>query len=156
MFTGWPGSSSELTEENTVASVGPYALNIDRPLAHRSTNSGPAASPPVTTTRNTSKPPGSTDANAAGVTNACETRSSPNNRANSTPPYTSVGAITIVAPPQNANTNSNTDASKLVDANARTRDPTPTPNRLRSSSAMSASPRWVTTTPFGTPVEPDV
>ncbi len=148
--------SGSLTDENTVASVGPYALNSDRPAPHRSTSSALAASPPVTTTFRSSRPDGSTDANAAGVTNAWVTDSPDNTAANSEPPYTSVGAITSVPAPPKASSTSSTDASKLVDANASTRESVVTRKRDRSSSTKSPSPRCVTTTPFGTPVDPEV
>ncbi len=74
------------------------------------------ASPPTTTTRNASSPLGSTDASAAGVTNACVTPSERKISANSAPPYTVVGAITIVDAAPNAISNSRTEASKLGEA----------------------------------------
>ena len=51
---------------------------------------------------------------------------------------------------------SSTDASKLNEANCSTRVPGPAPSAGRSASARFASPWWVTTTPFGAPVDPDV
>ncbi|NIL77568.1 hypothetical protein RhoFasB10_03713 [Rhodococcus sp. B10] len=86
MSTGIPGCSSSEIDEKIVPSVGPYALNIDRPGAHRSTSSGEHASPPVAMTSRCRRPVGSTDARAAGVTNACVTLLSSNNRDSSGPP----------------------------------------------------------------------
>ena len=51
---------------------------------------------------------------------------------------------------------SHTDASKLLDANWSTRLELSTPSRAPCSATMLARPVWVTTTPLGTPVEPDV
>ncbi|OQM80782.1 hypothetical protein B0E55_02920 [Rhodococcus sp. 66b] len=108
--------------EATVDSVGPYALKNPRTppsgsgTAHLATRDRELASPPTTTTRNASSPLGSTDASAAGVTNACVTPSEHKISASSAPPYTVVGAITIVDAEPNAISNSRTDASKLGEA----------------------------------------
>ena len=93
-----------------------------RSTAHRASSSGDHASPPTTTTRKSGKPSGSTDANAAGVTKACDTRSDTNNFHNSTPPNTDASATTIVDDAPTANSNSNTDASKLGEAKCSVRE----------------------------------
>ncbi|OSY49030.1 hypothetical protein BG846_05373 [Streptomyces fradiae ATCC 10745 = DSM 40063] len=51
---------------------------------------------------------------------------------------------------------SKTDASKLGEANWSTREPGRTSMRSRWVRDRSAMPRWVTTTPLGRPVEPEV
>ncbi len=140
----------------TVASVGPYALNIRRPGAHCATSSGGQASPPVATHSRAVSPAGSTDASAAGVTNACVTLFSRSRSRSSSPPRTVGGATTIVAPDPTASSSSRMEASKLGDEKCRVRDRGVIPNRVRSSAAKFARPRCDTTTPFGTPVEPDV
>jgi hypothetical protein len=48
------------------------------------------------------------------------------------------------------------EASKLGEAKCSTRASPVTANRSRSSVAKFANPAWVTTTPFGRPVDPDV
>ncbi|KAF0963862.1 hypothetical protein MLGJGCBP_03001 [Rhodococcus sp. T7] len=86
MVTGSPGTSWSLILDTTVASVGPYALNMRLPGAHRATSSGGHASPPVTTHSRAVSPAGSTDESAAGVTKQCVTRSVSSTRASSAPP----------------------------------------------------------------------
>ncbi|MCP9962829.1 hypothetical protein LUX05_18390 [Streptomyces somaliensis] len=51
---------------------------------------------------------------------------------------------------------SKTAASKLGEANWSTRESGVTSIRSRWVRARSAMPRWVTTTPLGRPVEPEV
>ncbi len=104
-----------------VVSVGPYPLWNRRPGAQRATRSGGHASPPTTTVSRSSSPVGSTDARAAGVTNAWVTRSLRSSSASSSPPYTDGGATTIVDPDPTASNSSSTDASKLGDAKCRVR-----------------------------------
>ena len=52
--------------------------------------------------------------------------------------------------------NSNTDASKLGEENCNTRSPGTTAYRSASAAEKLANPAWVTTTPLGRPVDPDV
>jgi len=94
--------------------------------------------------------------NAAGVRNAWVTRSAASNRANSNPPGNPGGATTSVPAAPNANRYSSIAASKLGEENPNTRDPGPVAHRSRNSAAKSSSPRWVTTTPLGTPLDPEV
>ncbi|GAA4488615.1 hypothetical protein GCM10023094_48800 [Rhodococcus olei] len=156
-MTGTSGVIGPVTAATTVASVGPYALNRLRPgRVHCRTSSGGQVSPPVTTETRAGRSSGSTDASAAGVTNAWVTRSRRSSAVSSVPPYICGGATTIVAPDPTASSSSRIDASKLGDEKCSVRDRAVTPKRTRSSSARFASPRWVTTTPFGTPVDPDV
>lgn len=66
------------------------------------------------------------------------------------------GATTRVAPALSAINISNTEASKLGDAKCRTRDPDVTARSSRSSVTRFTRPRWVTATPLGRPVDPEV
>ncbi|SLJ70353.1 Uncharacterised protein [Mycobacteroides abscessus subsp. abscessus] len=79
-------------------------------------------------------------ASAAGVMKACVIRSRSSSSASSSPPYTSGGQITMVAPGPRASSRSSIEVS----------------SRSRSSSAKFDRPAWVTATPFGVPVEPEV
>ncbi len=64
--------------------------------------------------------------------------------------------MTRAAPAAKAMSISITEASKLGEANCRTRLSGPTLSRSRWDSANAAMPPWVTTTPLGRPVEPEV
>ncbi len=60
-------------------------------------------------------------------------------------------------PPDSSAWHSSQNArSKPVAANASTREWSPTPSRSVWVSISLATPLWVSTTPFGRPVEPDV
>nr|GLK35448.1 hypothetical protein GCM10017611_23010 [Rhodococcus wratislaviensis] len=85
-MTDSPTTKPPLAFDMIVASVGPYALNIRRPGAHRATNSGGHASPATTKAPNAPTAAGSTDDNAVGVNTACVTDSPTKIRANSSPP----------------------------------------------------------------------
>ena len=74
----------------------------------------------------------------------------------SSPPKTVGGAMTMVAPVPVARSSSKTEASKLGEATARVRESGVMVNRSRCSAARLASPWWVTATPLGVPVEPEV
>ncbi len=70
------------------------------------------------------------------------------------------GAATRQAPCRHASHISSQEASKATESPARTRSPGPIGssgrNRRASASTKAAALRWVTATPFGLPVEPDV
>ncbi len=70
------------------------------------------------------------------------------------------GAGTRQAPCRHASHISSHDASKATDNPASTRSPGPSgasrQNRRASASTNAAALRWVTATPFGVPVEPEV
>nr|WP_284466957.1 hypothetical protein [Actinomadura madurae] len=68
----------------------------------------------------------------------------------------SCGASTSVAPCRSAMQISDTAASKPREANCRTRLAGPTPNSSAWAADRLGIPRWVTTTPLGRPVEPEV
>jgi hypothetical protein len=69
--TPCPATNGRLIVATTLDSVGPYALIIRRPPAHRWTSSADVASPPTTNVRNPSTVCAGKLANAAGGTNAC-------------------------------------------------------------------------------------
>ena len=95
-------------------------------------------------------------ASAAGVTKAWETRCSASSLARSSPPKIDAGAITCVDAALIAIMISKMDASKLGDAKCKTRDDEVSENRGPISANRLARPRWVTPTPLGRPVEPEV
>ncbi|SLJ21651.1 Uncharacterised protein [Mycobacteroides abscessus subsp. abscessus] len=73
------------------------------------------------------------------------------------PPPNTLGATAIrVAAPPTASSSSNTEASKDGEAKCSTRACGVTRNRSRCSATSAASPAWVTVTPLGVPVEPEV
>ncbi|PBI99394.1 hypothetical protein BKP42_20570 [Rhodococcus erythropolis] len=92
----------------------------------------------------------------AGALMMWVTRSLRSSSVSSSPPKTSDGAMTIVAPALNAWTISKTEASKLADENLSTRECTPTPSSGRPQAVKSTNALCVTATPFGVPVDPDV
>ncbi|NCL74338.1 hypothetical protein AIIKEEIJ_01781 [Rhodococcus sp. YH1] len=66
------------------------------------------------------------------------------------------GTTTSVAPWENAAIHSITDGSKLGDMMCRNRERDVRPYRSMIVSSSPPRPVWVTTTPLGRPVEPDV
>ncbi len=91
-----------------------------------------------------------------GVTQAWVTCSSRMKSESSSPPRRSAGATTSVEPLPNAIIISKTEASKLGDAKCSVRERGSIFMWWRCSSTRLARPRWVTTTPLGRPVEPEV
>src|SRR6202042_3607361 len=65
-------------------------------------------------------------------------------------------AITRVAPAASVTHTSDTAASKLNEANASTFTPPVTPNTGPCATVRFTTPPWVTCTPFGAPVDPEV
>ncbi len=86
IVTSRPTTSGSDTLDTTVASVGPYALNIRCRGAHCSTRYGGHASPPVTTHSRSVSASASTEPSAAGVTKAWVTCSSRSSAVSSAPP----------------------------------------------------------------------
>src|SRR3984957_5349491 len=78
------------------------------------------------------------------------------NPVNASPAYTPAGATTNAAPDPTANNNSPTEASKVGAATINTRASAPNPNIARCAAAHPSKPAWLTATPLGTPVDPDV
>ncbi|GAQ58683.1 hypothetical protein a10_08575 [Streptomyces acidiscabies] len=150
MGGSWPvGVSGSLIVAQTVVSVGPYALIIRRPGAQRWTSSGEHASPATTSVVAVNSPSSATSTDGGTVT--CVTSSSVS--AGSGLPG---GGRTRVAPVSRAVYSSDTDASKLGEANWRTRLSASMANRSTWPATRWASPEWLTTTPLGRPVEPEV
>src|SRR5207247_1374803 len=75
-------------------------------------------------------------------------------------PSTSVGRpdspAATLPPLTNGQNTSATDASKLTVAFCSTRSPSPSPNTSLIHLRQLLTPPWLTITPFGTPVDPDV
>ncbi|GEK03218.1 hypothetical protein TNCT1_54940 [Streptomyces sp. 1-11] len=61
-----------------------------------------------------------------------------------------------MAPDRTETNSSSTEASKLGEENWSTRSPGPTAYRSAAAETKPPMPRWVTVTPLGVPVEPDV
>ncbi len=74
----------------------------------------------------------------------------------SVPPSTFAGVTTSSAPEEPAISHSSTDGSKLGAHTCNTRDRSVTPYSSTLSCTSAASPWWVTATPFGRPVDPEV
>lgn len=127
-----------------------------RPGAHRSTSSAEHASPPTIRHENVSSPLTGTLARAAGGISAWVTRRSEITSASGSPASAAGPGTTRAAPEVSVMHSSSTDASKLGEENCRTRLDGVTANRSRSVAANADRPECVTTTPLGTPVEPDV
>ncbi|GAA2371301.1 hypothetical protein GCM10009855_08260 [Gordonia cholesterolivorans] len=153
---GAPARRGSDTVHQTVVSVGPYRFSMVRSGAQRATSSGGQASPATASTRRSSSPCGSAAASAAGVMQAWVTRFARRKSDSSTPPSSPAGATTIVDALPKAIIISNTEASKLGDANCSDREPGTSCMCARCSATRFASPRWVTTTPLGRPVDPEV
>src|SRR5947199_189772 len=68
----------------------------------------------------------------------------------------SAGARTSAAPDSRPMHNSQHDASKLGEANCSTRLLVSIPNRWICALARLETPAWLTTTPLGWPVDPEV
>ncbi len=141
----------------TVVSVGPYALTRNRSRAQVCTRAGGHASPASTSVLPAGSEPGGITASAAGgrvrwVMPRSRTRPArvgPGSRA-----FRS--SISRQAPESRPMHSSQNAASKLTDAMCSTRLAGVTRSRSLWVLAMAPTPLWVTTTPFGRPVEPDV
>ena len=98
----------------------------------------------------------SSDNSTVGVTTAALTRRSASNSVNASPANTCGGATTTAAPAPTAHKKSKIDASKVGAATINTRASAPNPNTPRCAAANPTRPAWLTTTPLGAPVDPDV
>nr|MCF0103490.1 hypothetical protein [Streptomyces sp. MH191] len=154
---GSSGDSGPVVVAQTVDSVGPYALTSRRPADQPAARFRGSASPAVTRVVSEGRLSGSMSASAAGGSVAWVTPRSATRRTSAGPGISSGdGADTRQAPLHSAITVSHTDASKLIDANCRTRLPGESARCSACSAARLGSPRWVTVTPLGRPVEPEV
>ena len=98
----------------------------------------------------------SSDDSTAGVNNAALTRWSCSNAVNASPAYTPGGATTNAAPGPTADNHSKIDPSKVGADTINTRASAPNPNISRVAAAQPSRPAWVTATPLGAPVDPEV
>src|SRR3954452_20013563 len=129
-------------------------LNIRRPDAQVAANSVGSASPMVISVSTSSSRDRSSDANTVGVNTAALTCSRSSNVVNASPAYASGGATTRADPEPTADNISPTDTSKVGAATISNRDSTVNPNALPSAAARR--PAWLTATPLGAPVDPEV
>lgn len=114
-------------------------------------------SPPTTNPRNVGRSRSGMEASIDATTSVCvialplisAARSSPAARA-------SGGGTTSVAPASSAIAISAIDTSKLIDTTNRNRLDASRPSRSMWVAATLPIPRWVTATPLGLPVDPEV
>ncbi|GGO36059.1 hypothetical protein GCM10012286_07520 [Streptomyces lasiicapitis] len=142
-----------------VVSVGPYAFMTARPGAQREMRSGGQASPARDRTRrsvNVSAASAGSVPTTDGGRVACVMCCWASVRASSSPTRRCWWGSTRVAPVVRAMIRSQTDTSKLGDADCRTREPGARSKRSRWTARRAAMPVWVTVTPLGRPVEPEV
>ena len=144
---------------NVVVSVGPYPLKTTIPghaAATRATACGETTSPPVHTSRAPARQPGSPSANAANspaVNHSAVIRPAPASLRRSRE-LTSSSAMTTRPPDSSGTHSSYVEASKAYGECRSTR--VCAPRRQIRSRASARTLRWVTMTPFGSPVEPEV
>src|SRR5215212_1451955 len=98
----------------------------------------------------------SSDDTTVGVNMAAETCWSCNSAVSLSPAYTCGGATTNVAADPAANNSSPIDASNVGAATIKTRASAPNPKISRCAAVQPSRPAWLTATPLGTPVDPDV
>ncbi len=158
-----PGSAFGRTRwrvAKVVVSVGPYTCRTAVPgwaAASRWRTPGAAASPPAATRRSRPSAPGSVSAitlNRAVVRNAAVTpwRAA---RSRSTPGWRGPSGATTARPPLRRGAQiSKVEASKTYAECSRTASAAP--SRHLRSAARAVMSAWVTPTPLGRPVEPEV
>ncbi len=150
-------SSGPLIAEHTVASVGPYTLIIRRPVDHCPASAAGQGSPATLSVMPVGRPSGGIAASAVGGSLRCVTSLRRTVLVSAGPGSSWCGAAsTSVAPVHRARKMSDTEASKLGEANCNTRLPGPMPSRAACAVTRPGRPECVTTTPFGTPVDPEV
>ncbi|GAB4584563.1 hypothetical protein Ntsu_23950 [Nocardia sp. IFM 10818] len=155
MVIGSSGASGVLSVAVTVVSVGPYPFSTHRP-AQRTVSSGGTDSPPTTTVRSRGRVSGSSEPATTGVTFRCVTSSLRRTLASSSPAYAAGGTTATVAPTASATSSSSIEMSKLGDTACAITASEPTPKAAPEPVTRFARPRWVTPTPLGRPVEPEV
>ncbi|GLZ47944.1 hypothetical protein Acsp06_41290 [Actinomycetospora sp. NBRC 106375] len=151
--SGWLSPSVEFT----VASVGPYALNIRWSRPQRATSSGATRSVPASSTPGGSVTSSGMAASSTGGRIMTETSWAYRYAASSgTGARSSLGTTTRRAPESSDWHSSQNATSKLGDAKASTRSSGPTPSRSVWVATSLSTPACVTSTPFGRPVDPEV
>ncbi|GIG09052.1 hypothetical protein Cco03nite_57520 [Catellatospora coxensis] len=158
LASGSMSGSQRPSVEFTVASVGPYALNICRPRAKRATSAVEIRSVPASSVAPSgrSQSSGRAASSAGGRimkvmpwARAYSVSSGPGTRR-------SAGTTTSRAPVSSPRHRSKNATSKLGDANCSTRPSGPTPSRSVAVASSFTTPACDTTTPLGRPVEPEV
>ena len=154
--------SSRAPHATTVASVGPYVFHTSRSgVARRAPISGGQASPPRMSRRTSSSAASGHRVTRVGTVETTVMSLARSHGPRSMPDRTSDrGAGTRQAPYRQASHISSQLASKATDRPAITRSPGPRgrccTNIRASASTNAAALRWLTATPFGVPVEPEV
>ncbi len=151
-----PAHSGGLTATHIVVSVGPYALVITRPGAHRSTSSAEHASAATTSAVEPSAR-GDSAETAEGVWCKTLTRSSISKACRSSGnAATDSGTISNRDPCSNAPQISSTEASKAYEYHCDHTCPGPEGSPTCSDPSNCVTLACVVATPLGTPVVPDV
>ncbi|BCZ24644.1 hypothetical protein MTY59_44990 [Mycobacterium senriense] len=127
-----------------------------RPGAQATTNSFGHASPPTISLSKPASRARSSDDSTVGVRNAALTRWLCSKAVSGSPAYTCGGATTSAAPDAAASTISPTDASKVGEATINTRVSVSNPHDSHCAAVHPSRPAWLTITPLGVPVEPEV
>src|SRR5512146_44697 len=155
-----PAEDTARCTAHSVISVGPYSCRTVTPAHAASTaRTAPAGttSPPVRTSRSPAKHPGSDPAStrrSPAVTWTCVRPAPATSRRTPAPSSSPAGATTTRPPPASTTHSSSTDASNACGACHSTR-PEPAPPQ-HPSATSAPTPACATTTPLGTPVDPDV
>src|SRR5688572_25847228 len=143
------------TVASTVVSVGPYRLRSALPEDQRATSDAGHASPATASIRVGETADGDRPARIAGGSTAASTRFRNCSRAAGVLRSCSE-AMTRQAPDVNALQRSATELSTAKEAKTSTRRPGCRSWSIVLELARPGSPRWVTATPLGVPVEPEV
>jgi hypothetical protein len=130
-------------------------------VTRRCASSGGQASPPKISSRTSPRASGSQSAASVGTVDTTVISCSTSQGPRSAPLLTCArGTGTRHAPYRQASHISSQDASKATDSPAITRSPGPIGSSVRNSAASAstnaAALRWLTATPLGFPVDPEV
>ncbi|MDF2712115.1 MAG: hypothetical protein K0R62_7767 [Nonomuraea muscovyensis] len=147
--------------DQIAASVAPPNATNSAPeatAASRADRSNPTQSPDTNANRNPPPPPTVNNMSSnAGTEFHTDTPNRSHSCAHRPASRRSSSPISTSEPPTDNNPNtSNTDRSKSSADTASTRSPPDTPNRPTTSSTVFTAAACVISTPFGSPVDPDV
>nr|BFE50787.1 hypothetical protein GCM10017745_42140 [Saccharothrix mutabilis subsp. capreolus] len=131
-------------------------MNIRRPGDHSAATSPGQASPPTIRHSSSGSCAGDAPARDAGPTRAWLARNPCSASASTSPASCRDSGSTSAAPAGNDISSSMTAASKLSEATWATRDAGPISKVSMRYADRLARPWWLTTTPLGRPVDPDV
>lgn len=150
-----PDSSVPTTQ--TVVSVGPYQLWKRVCADQRATCSGPGGSPAVTRSRRRGSRAGSTSGSRAGGMNPQVTSCASRNRCRRAGSVLSSSGTSCTQPPTVSGASmSSTETSNPSAENAIDRHVPSRPKWAAAAEANATAEAWLTTTPLGRPVDPDV